>query len=354
MNTFKTKYNTVSNSNLYFIADIGANHDGDINKAIDLIHLVKENGGHAAKFQNFSAEKIVSKHEFDNMPKSTHQASWKKSVFEVYKDASIDENWTSILKTECDKIGIDYFTSPYDFSAVDKVNPYVDLFKIGSGDITWLEIIKYIIDLKKPVLIATGASNLNDVKRVMNLIHDNKADHVLMQCNTNYTGSLDNFKHINLNVLKSFKNLYPNSILGLSDHTPGHSTVLGSIALGSTVIEKHFTDSNENIGPDHFFAMNPKSWKEMVDRSYELFDSLGDGNKVVEKNEQQAYEVQRRSICVNKNVKINHILSIDDIIMLRPYHNDSFHPYELQQVLGKKINKNLSEGQSVRKNFIND
>ena len=123
-----------------------------------------------------------------------------------------------------------------------------------------------------------------------------KTDLALLQCNTNYTGSLENFKYINLNVLNTFKNIYPSMILGLSDHTPGHSTVLGAIALGARIIEKHFTDNCEREGPDHKFSMTPKTWKEMVDRSRELESSLGSGIKEIEKNELETVVLQRRSL----------------------------------------------------------
>ena len=122
---------------------------------------------------------------------------------------------------------------------------------------------------------------------------------VLMQCNTNYTGSDENFKYCNLNVLKQFSMISPNTMLGLSDHTKGHSTTLGAIALGARVIEKHFfTDNNNQDGPDHAFAMNPKSWRDMVDRSYELLVALGNGIKVVEANGEQSKVVQRRCLRV--------------------------------------------------------
>jgi N-acetylneuraminate synthase len=192
---------------------------------------------------------------------------WKKSVFEVYEDASISLDWTPLLKKKCDEVGIDFFTSPYDFESVDAVDPYVDLYKIGSGDITWLEIIEYISKKKKPVLIATGASEMTDVVRAMNTIEAITNDVVLMQCNTNYTVDKDKYKYVNLNVLKHFSNRFPNTILGLSDHTVGHATVLGAVALGALVIEKHFTDNNNHEGPDHKFAMNPKSWRDMVDNA---------------------------------------------------------------------------------------
>ena len=100
-----------------------------------------------------------------------------------------------------------------------------------------------------------------------------------MQCNTNYTGSLDNFNYINLNVLKKYKKLFPNAIIGLSDHTPGHETVLGAIALGIKVVEKHFTDDISRNGPDHPFSMDPKTWKEMVVASRKLESAMGDGKK---------------------------------------------------------------------------
>lgn len=339
---------TLTNESLYFIADIGANHNGSLEKAIELIHLAKEAGADAAKFQNFKADKIVSKKGFETMAgKLSHQSSWKKSVFEVYQEASINTEWTSRLKKECDAVGIDYFTSPYDKDSVDLVDPYVDLYKIGSGDITWLEIIAYILKKNKPILVATGASNMGDVKRVMDLILNKTEEVVLMQCNTNYTGSLENFQYCNLNVLKTFKEHYPNTVLGLSDHTPGHSTVLGSIALGARVIEKHFTDNNDQEGPDHGFAMNPKSWREMVDRSNELLAALGDGVKRVEPNEAQSKLVQRRCLRVTRNMEVGEIIKDEDLFPLRPISEGGLEPYESDKVVGKKLILAMNEGDHV-------
>ena len=142
MKSIKLGNRLIDDNSLYFIADIGANHNGSLEKAKALIHLAKESGADAAKFQNFSANKIVSKQGFESMKgKLSHQSKWKKSVFEIYEDASINKDWTKILKEECDKVGLDYFTSPYDFESVDLVDPFVDLYKIGSGDAAWLEII---------------------------------------------------------------------------------------------------------------------------------------------------------------------------------------------------------------------
>jgi N-acetylneuraminate synthase len=334
----------------YFIADIGANHDGKLERALVLIEMAKEAGANATKFQNFKANKIVSNKGFSTLEEQlSHQANWKKPVVEVYRDASISYDWTKILKEKCDEVGVEYFTSPYDFESVDHVDPYLRVYKIGSGDITWLEIIKYIAQKGKPVMIATGASDMKDVVRVMNTLEQYTENIVLMQCNTNYTAKPENFKYINLNVLKTYKQRFPEVVLGLSDHTPGHATVLGAIALGATVIEKHFTDDNNRVGPDHKFATNPKSWREMVDRSYELFNALGDGVKRIEENEKQTLIVQRRGLRYNKELKAGSKIEKTDLIALRPVNEGGFAPYEDVEIIGKILKKNVSKDDPVLK-----
>jgi N-acetylneuraminate synthase len=333
---------------LYFIADIGANHDGDLTRALRLIELAKEAGADAAKFQNFQASKIVSKEGFESLGgQLSHQKSWKKSVFEVYQDASVSFDWTPILKKKCDEVGIEYFTSPYDFESVDQVDPYVNVYKIGSGDISWPEIIRYIARKKKPVLIATGASEMVDVKRAMETLRMETKDIVLMQCNTNYTASLENFKYVNLNVLKTYAELYPDVVLGLSDHTPGHATVVGATALGARVFEKHFTDSNDREGPDHKFAMNPETWREMVERANEVYAALGDGIKRIETNERDASVVQRRSLRAVKDLNKGHVITRDDLEALRPIPQDGIPPYDLPALLGKTLSSPLKKGEHI-------
>lgn len=354
MNSIKLGRKIVDDNSLYFIADIGANHNGSLKKAIELIHLAKEAGADAAKFQNFQADKIVSKTGFDKLSSGTlsHQSNWKKSVYEVYEDASISKDWTKTLKETCDKVGIDYFTSPYDFESIDFVDSYVDLYKIGSGDISWLDIIGHIISKNKPVLIATGASDDEDVKRVMDYSLARTENLVLMQCNTNYTGSPENIKYSNLNVLKRFTQDYPNVVLGLSDHTAGHVTVLGAIALGARVIEKHFTDNNNQEGPDHAFAMNPETWRDMVDSSYELLSALGDGIKRVEQNETQSQIVQRRCIRVSKSLAKGSIIEEKDLIYLRPISENGVHPYEKNLFIGKELLFDIQAGEHLTKKMI--
>lgn len=342
-----------NNSKTYFIADIAANHDGNLKRAKKLIKLCAKAGADAAKFQHFKAETIVSDFGFKKLGKITHQKSWKESVFETYKKASINPEWTPILQKECKKYKIDFLTSPYDLNYVDDVNKYIPAYKIGSGDITWKEIIIKIAKKKKPVLLATGASNFNEVKKAVKEILKFNKKVCVMQCNTNYTNSMDNFENLNLNVLKLYKKFFKEKvILGLSDHTPGHISVLAAVALGAKVIEKHFTDENNRYGPDHKFSMNFFTWKKMVDETRILEKSMGDGIKRIEKNENKSVIVQRRGAWLKKNVKKNEILTKDKINFLRPSPKNSIDIFDFKNFIGKKFKFNMNKNSLITKKCL--
>lgn len=194
----------------YFIADISANHDGNLERARLLIQLAAESGADAAKFQNFRAPEIVSDYGFKTMQgQASHQSDWEKSVVEVYQDASIPFEWTPVLKEACGKAGIDYFSSPYDFDAIDLLDQYMPAYKVGSGEITWLEALERMAMKGKPVILATGASDIGDVQRAVHTILAINPQLVLMQCNTNYTASEKNFDHIHLRVLDTYRTMFP-------------------------------------------------------------------------------------------------------------------------------------------------
>ena len=330
---------------VYFIADIGANHHGELNRAKELIQLAKDAGANAVKFQNFQAPSIVSKYGFETLgAQLSHQSKWNKSVYEIYQDASLPWDWTSELKAVCNQVGVDYFSSPYDPEAVDMLDPYVSVYKIGSGDITWPEILLKIAGKGKPVILATGASEIDDVERAVEIITSVNDKLVLMQCNTNYTGSIENFKHLHLKVLKTYSEMFPDIVLGLSDHTPGHSAVLGAIALGARVIEKHFTDDNQRNGPDHPFAMNPTSWCEMINHSRELECALGSPNKFVADNERDTVIVQRRCLRARVDLKAGAVIEREMIDILRPAPLNAIYPYDLDRVIGSILTSNVKAG----------
>jgi len=196
----------------------------------------------------------------------------------------------------------------------------------------------------KPIIVATGASKINEVIDLMQIIEKFNKDIILMQCNTNYTAEKENFKYINLNVLKSYALNFPKVILGLSDHTLGHATVLGAITLGAKVIEKHFTDDNERIGPDHKFSMNPTSWREMIDRARELEYALGGTIKKVEDNELETSILQRRCLRATKDLNVGDIITADMMEVLRPAPKNAILPFDINNIIGKKLNNNIAQG----------
>lgn len=336
------------NAPTWFIADIAASHDGELSRAVDLIWKASEAGADCAKFQHFLAPEIVSDTGFQGLgSQMAHQASWKNSVAEVFTAAQTPRDWTQTLVDTCRKAGIEFMTTPYDMAAIENVEGYLNAWKIGSGDIGWTDFITAVCGRGKPVFLATGAADMDDVSRAMETALAATDRLCLMQCNTNYTGSLESFGHVNLNVLKAFAVKWPGLPLGLSDHTSGHAAVLGAVALGACAVEKHFTDDRTREGPDHGFSMDPANWREMVDRTRELEAALGDGVKRIEANEADSAVVQRRSLTAARDLARGHVLADGDLKPLRPRPAGSVEPYEQALVTGSCLARPLKTGEPL-------
>ena len=334
----------------YFIAEIGSNFDGDIKRAISLIKIAAQSDADAVKFQHYTANSLVSDRGFNALrnDNKTHQSNWKKSVSETYDDASLNAEWTGKLSEAAHNEGLAFITSPYSHELVEYTEPYVDAYKIGSGDITFHSIIKKILEKKKPILIATGASTAEEVSEAMTLLKDQHENVCLMQCNTNYDGKVTHAKYQNLNVLKSFHESFSNCVLGLSCHMPGPISVIGSVALGARVIEKHFTDDRTRPGPDHGFAIEPAEWKKMVEETRLLEAMLGDGNKKIEENEQDTVIVQQRALWITNDMEAGDIMKDSYFEVLRPCPKDAIKPSKIKDIIGKPIRSQIKIGDYLR------
>ena len=344
-----------TNHPTYFIADIAANHDGSLERAKLLIQLARQAGADAAKFQNFRAPNIVSDYGFTHMDgQVSHQAAWKKSVFQVYTEASIPFEWIPILKEECDKAGIEFFSAPYDFEAIEMLDPYVQMYKAGSGEIDWIESLERIASKGKPFFVATGASDIGEVQRAVHAILKINPQLVLLQCNTNYTASPKNYDHLHLNVLKSYTTMFPDVILGLSDHTHALAPVLGAVTLGARVIERHFTDSNDREGPDHKFAMSPEKWTNMVEETRLLERSLGSPDKFVAGNELETIVIQRRCLRAARDIAAGEVFTREMIDVLRPATPGAIKPHEIVLIIDKRALVDLPSGKELRWTDLGD
>ena len=345
--TIKIKNKVIGENNpCYIIAEIGSNFNGDINVAKKLIKKAKEAGADAAKFQSFQTKKILSKKGFEK--KVTFQSKWKNSVWNVYRDAELPIEWIKKLDEYAKKCKIQFLSAPYHIEAVDElVRHKIPIIKIGSGEITNIEFLKYVAKKKLPIFLATGASTLNDVNLAVKTIVNQKNNKiVLMQATTQYPSPI---KDTNLKVIKQFRKKF-NLNIGYSDHTPGYTAILGSVALGACVIEKHFTLDTESDGPDHPHSLNPKQFKEMVEKIREMEIALGYDKKIIEESEKHTKIIQRRGIWSIKNIKKGEKFSKTNLDVLRPCIGLSA-SYFLK-LLNKKAKKNYQAFTALKKNDL--
>ncbi len=312
----KTAFTTISyNHPTYIIAEIGSNFDGSLKKAKLMVDLAKQAGADCAKFQSFLPDKIVSKSGFGSKH-SSFQKKWRKTVYEVYQDAVFPREWHQEIMNHCKKRKIDFSSAPYDREAVDLLTSLkVPFFKIGSGEVSNLEFIKYIAKKGLPMFIGVGASTLGEIEDMVNTIKStNNNQVVLMQCVTNYPSP---FEDANINVLKTLQSAF-GTMVGYSDHTPGFTVPLGAVALGAKVIEKHFTDNKKGNGPDHPFALEPREFRSMVNEIRNLEKAIGNGVKTIYASEQETKILQRRSLYSTVKIQTGDTITEQMITLLRP------------------------------------
>lgn len=324
------------------IADLGGNFDGSIEKAKSLAKMVKDAGGDVVKIQSFLADKIVSGKGFASMKLRGVHGSWGKPVEEIFKSAEFPREWHKEFFDYCNEIGILASSSPYDYEAVDIMDEAgVPFYKIGSGDITWLEMIEYIAKKGKPVILATGAATLSEVDEAVHVIESTgNKDFALMQCITNYPSKIES---ANIRVMDTYKTAF-DVMIGYSDHTPGDTVVLGAIARGAKVIEKHFTDDKKNAGPDHPHSMEPDEFAKMMVRIRDMEKALGSGRKEVVAEESETVIVQRRALYATEDIKEGEVIG-DRIVELRPALG--IFPKYKKQVAGLTAKKDITKGAPI-------
>ena len=327
-----------------FIAEIGANHDGQLDRALKLIRLAAAAGADVVKFQHYRADTLASEYGFEQLASLAHYSDNPHRVFRKYETPW---KWTPFLAETCRLNGVEFMSTPYDLVAVDHLNPYVKAWKIGSGDITYQQLIEKCAGTNKPILLATGASHIDEI--VLAVSWTGTSELCIMQCNTNYTGSEDNLQYVNLRTLWHYI-----SVTGLSDHSRSMIPVLGAVALGAKVIEKHFTDG-ESESPDNSFALRPDEWAAMVGAVRQLEAALGDGAKRVEPNEVETVVLQRRCLRAARDLSAGTILTADDIVALRPAPEGSIAPYNIDKVLGSTLAVDMKNGEEFESlSFIQD
>lgn len=330
----------------YIIAEIGSNHDGNIEQAKKMIDYAKEIGADAAKFQSFLAEKIVSKTGFEK--KTAFQAKWPKPVWQVYKEAELPRKWHSILVDYCKKKGIHFLSSTWDKEAVDLLDELdVPAFKIGSGDITNLSLLEYTAKKGRPIILATGASTLDEVREAVEVIESTgNKDIILLHCVVNYPSPIED---ANIKAMITLKETFGYPV-GYSDHTTTDLVPLGAVALGACVIEKHFTFDRSRPGPDHPYAMEVPEFAAMVKKIRLMESALGSPTKRVTPSEKETVILQRRSLFAGVDIPAGTIIKRDMIEILRPAIG--LLPKDINSVVGKKAKVDIKKYEPITRDKI--
>lgn len=339
-------------NNVIIIAEAGVNHNGNLNYAIELIRIAARSGADYVKFQSFNTSSLVS----NNSELATYQKenlnlqNENSSQFKMLKKLELKHEWYPKLKEECEKNCIGFLSTGFDNNNIDRLVKFgIDFIKIPSGEITNLPLLQHISKKKLPIILSTGMSNLEEIGRAIDVLTSDgitKNMITIMHCNSEYPTP---FEDVNLMALRQLKEKFSVNI-GYSDHTLGIEVPIASVALGATIIEKHFTLNKLLNGPDHCMSLDEIELTQMVKSIRNIEISLGDGVKKVTSSEKKNIIHVRRSIHLNKNKYKGENLKLEDLIMLRP--GDGISPMDIKKVLGECINTDLKLGQKLKFEYL--
>jgi len=332
----------------FIIAEAGANfkisEDPEVNfkHALNLIDIAVDAKADAVKFQLYSAEKLYVKNAG-----SADYIGKKKSIFEIIKEMELPKKWLPELKNYCDKKGIIFLCTPFDEESVDELEKIsIEAYKIASYSISHIPLLKYIARKGKPIIMSTGASNLNDIERAINALRSEGNNQIaIMQCTAKYPAPLEN---INLRVIPMLKERF-NVPIGLSDHSrEPFIAPMGAVALGAKIIEKHYTTDNNLPGPDHGFAILSDELKELVSNIHALEKCWGSKTKDVQQPEQELYKFCRRKIFASNNIIEGELFTKENLIILRSGKKKGFlEPERINEILGKRSKKNIKSDEPI-------
>jgi N-acetylneuraminate synthase/N,N'-diacetyllegionaminate synthase len=329
------------------IAEAGINHNGDINMANKMIEAASAAGADYVKFQTYKTEKLVSKNaflaEYQKNNLNTHKNT---SQYDILKKYEFDLEAHIELMKVCHKKGIKFLSTAFDLESIDLLSELnIPIFKIPSGEITNLPYLEKIALTKKPVLISTGMSNLEEIRTAMKVFLSHgykKKDITVLHCNTQYPTPM---KDVNLKAMLTISDEFGISV-GYSDHTLGIEVPIAAVALGASVIEKHFTLDRNLSGPDHKASLEPHELKKMIESIRNIEKALGSGEKKTTDSEMGNKIIARKSIHILKHKIPGEVLALEDIIMLRP--GDGISPMDYKKTIGRKILNELFPGQKLQ------
>lgn len=329
----------VSNSNPYFglgkpvfiIAEIGANHNGEIDLCLKTMDAAVEAGASAVKLQMYTGAELLADTErvWEWGPEGKRT---REQVGPMFDRLSLSREEFTRAYAHADELGVTLFTTPF---SVDGVRTLEELgnpiYKVASSDLSYYPLLRVIAETEKPLIISTGKAPLKDVFDALEAVNSLEAhDVAVLHCIAQYPAPLE---QMNMRVISTYRTLFAEHPIGLSDHCMEHDPALASVALGGCIVEKHFTLNHDLYGPDHWFSMNPAQFEDLVRRVRGLELTLGDGNKGIAQCERWEATYSRRSIIVIRDLAKGQTITADDLAMLRP--GTGLHPRHWDEVVGK-------------------
>ena len=337
---FKIGTRTISAASPTFIvAEISANHNQDFGRAIEIIHAAKEAGADAVKLQTYTADTITIDCD-DPCFQINEGTIWDgTTLYKLYQEAYTPWEWQPKLMEEANRLGMECFSSPFDFTSVDFLEEMnVPAYKIASYEINDIPLIRKIARLHKPIIFATGIAYPEDIERALAVCkEEGNEDIILLKCVSSYPTP---YEAVNLNIIPTLAKTY-DCLSGISDHTMGTVVSTGAVALGAKMIEKHFTLSRADGGPDSAFSMEPEEFAKMVSDVRILEKALG-SSKYVLTDTQKLEHGGSRSLFVVKDIAPGEILTPENIRSIRP--GCGLHTMHYEEILGKKAKTALRKG----------
>ncbi len=322
----------------YIIAEAGVNHNGSLDVAKRLVEGAKKAGADAVKFQTFKAERLVSR--FASKAEYQKETTARdESQLQMIRKLELSESDHAELMELCRKRKIDFLSSPFDEESADLLDRLgIGVFKIPSGELTNHPFLEHIARKKKPMILSTGMSSLDEVEEAVAVIFSTgNGALTLLHCVTEYPAPVE---EINLRAMITMKEVFGLPV-GYSDHTPGIEIAVAAVALGAEVVEKHFTLDRTLPGPDHKASLEPSELRGMVKAIRNVEKALGDGKKVPAPCEVKNMNIARKSIVALKRIRAGEIISRDKLGIKRPGHG--IQPKDLEKTIGRKTKTNIGQ-----------
>lgn len=328
------------------IAEAGVNHNGSIEMAKQLVLKAKEAGVDYIKFQTFKASKLVTKYAKQAEYQQKNIGNGDENQYQMLKKLELSAEDHETLIDYCNELGIKFFSTAFDFDSIDYLHSLnLGLWKIPSGEVTNYPFLKRIAAYNEPTILSTGMCDMEDVKAAVEALYKNglsKENLILLHCNTEYPTP---FEDVNLKAMEALRKEFGVEV-GYSDHTKGIEVPIAAVALGSTVIEKHFTLDRNMEGPDHKASLEPDELKVMVSAIRNIEKAIdGDGTKHVSESEKKNIAIARKSIVAACDIKVGDVFTEENLTVKRPGNGIS--PMRWEEIIGQKATKNFNEDELI-------